>query len=524
MKSFWQNLRSNQKTHKDNKPILPVEPILPTFLSETNFNTRSHNKSHESKQTITVLSQLFFEVYNLIVNKIDTFVERHQNDINKVVFIIGETGAGKTTTFLSLLKKPMESDKVKGIYKCSDSNFDSLIGHNSHTSWTVEPNLELNNNNGVLVIDYPGFSPTQGYFVSYAIEAAFFTLIQKHHKKSVFLFVESINNVEARFLQAYRISEQLKRFFKNYSDCCVLGLTHYLTNINYETKKDLEEEAEKLRLEGGQKGKLLSRKLESLQFVLESFKKIPEIEASAITQLEEDIREKTTEFVNCIKHPESDSNLMSQIQEHKNELQERERQWLQLTNITHLLRFSELNDLELMKKNFDILCNIIPISIPRTNFKFDVDWISSFETKIKEQIYPQVLNLKTLTQSQKDEYHNLVKEKGLIWTLMHPFSDDFIRLWTHDTFDQKFKRRLDNDLCSLLKLNFLSSLNQVLNYQQVQLVKKFHPFSKNEEKVNGEKLNIPVWVFSVTKKNQKALHLNDLVDLLSFFQNCRFVQ
>lgn len=156
---------------------------------------------------------------------------------NKVVFLLGVTGSGKSTFYCHLRGDEVVQDNHYRYDVVSDEKH--LIGHSSN-SCTLLPNVAVNN--GVAIIDFPGFDDTRGNLISLGLELAFKDLLKRLSASVVILHAPS---EEGRYLSASKCGAELTRLFDNKLSC-LLALTHYSSNFAYRELQNIKARRERL--------------------------------------------------------------------------------------------------------------------------------------------------------------------------------------------------------------------------------------------------------------------------------------
>ncbi len=178
------------------------------------WSTPHDRQAAIEKKSFSLLSHVVIETKQAIIRKIENSIP---NNCPHILFLLGGSGAGKSTTFCFLRGDEMV---LKGFDYESKRDKNSLIGHEQATSCTFLPTVELIND--WLIVDFPGFDDSNGFFISLGMECALKALIRKHQPKV--LIIESITNTEGRFAAAAQLGSRLKRLLDKKEEC-VLGIT-----------------------------------------------------------------------------------------------------------------------------------------------------------------------------------------------------------------------------------------------------------------------------------------------------------
>jgi hypothetical protein len=213
------------------------------------FSNDSQMKAEIEKMTVSEFTHVVLEAREAIIRKVKAAIDDYSSFI---VFLIGESGAGKSTTFCFLRGDTMVLQGDMQRYT-SKSDQSGLIGHELATSCTFLPNIARVCNT-CFIVDFPGFDDTNGPIVSLGIECALKALIHEYNPK--ILLIESIINMGGRGQTAGRLGNRLSRILDNKQDC-VLGITKYSQDPDFievskqekkqkETLEKLEQKEKKL--------------------------------------------------------------------------------------------------------------------------------------------------------------------------------------------------------------------------------------------------------------------------------------
>ncbi|CAM0117894.1 DUF4116 domain-containing protein [Rhabdochlamydiaceae symbiont of Dictyostelium giganteum] len=174
-------------------------------------------------------AKIILEFREAVLTKMEKMIPSESNNI---VFLLGDTRSGKSTTLCYLRRDPMELDGTN--YQSSiDQN--RLIGHNSETSCTLFPNVATDPD--IVLIDFPGFVDTHGKVISLAIELTLRALVKKYSPKIMLL--TSITDDNGGFKSANELGNRVKRILGNL-DNCILGLTKYSKDPDFIEIKNIE--------------------------------------------------------------------------------------------------------------------------------------------------------------------------------------------------------------------------------------------------------------------------------------------
>ena len=224
------------------------------------FSTRHERVAEIKKISFSQLSHIVLEARKAIIQKVENFIEGHPGSEN-LVFLLGGTGAGKSTILCFLRKDEMV---LKNFCYESKNDKNGIIGDESATSCTFLPNLEMIN--GLVIIDFPGFEDTHGKLISLGTELALKALLKKYPAK--ILLIESITNREGRYNSIDRLGFRLNRILSNKQNC-MMGLTKYTQESNFIRIQAIEKEQIAERLNPTNKECQLSGKVGALDLVIQ---------------------------------------------------------------------------------------------------------------------------------------------------------------------------------------------------------------------------------------------------------------
>lgn len=179
--------------------------------------------SYRDNLTFPEFSQLILEAREAIIKKVTAVIPvDFQGDI---VFLIGNTGSGKSTTLLMLAGDTMKLNNGK--YESHENQHNQAISHSLDKSQTFLPNVRLLNN--TYFVDFAGFLDSLGGVVRLAEELALKALINLYSPK-IFL-IQHINDI-ARMQSFKELKLQLTQFIDHF-DSVLLGLTNYINFPQY---------------------------------------------------------------------------------------------------------------------------------------------------------------------------------------------------------------------------------------------------------------------------------------------------
>ena len=385
------------------------------------LKTRNNREAAIEKKSFSLLSHVVIETRQAIIRKIESSIP---NNCPHILFLLGGSGAGKSTTFCFLRGDEMV---------LKDSNYESkrdknsLISHKLATSCTFLPTVERIND--WLIVDFPGFADSNGPLISLGMECALKALISKHQPKV--LIIESITNIEGRFAAAAQLGIRLGRLLDKKEEC-VLGITKYSWDPDFGNIRTIEEQQKRERsiptTEESQLtteiNVLASLNQESLQpMIRQKQQRVEEIQKEKARQQQ-------------LPLPENDEKI-----KRKKNLQERENELLKQIGLTKIIRFDDLQNSACLPSCFADLSQGKALHV---NSEHTLD-------SVHEKLIDHLFDNNLLDEMKKVNYGDFrfenfeqsVKESSLISTLFsqsHPEIGTFLHL---PEIDPRIVRKYD---------------------------------------------------------------------------------
>lgn len=201
------------------------------LIAMKTFATRNDRRSAIEKMSFSEFSHIVLETQEAVIKQIVSSIPAH---LNNILFLLGGSGAGKSTTLCFLRGDDMVLENNS--YK-SRSDKQKLIGDQGATSCTFLPSIEIVND--LVIVDFPGFDDTNGPAISLGMEFALKALIKKYNPN--ILVLESITNVQGRFAAAAQLGVRLRRLLGDTKNC-MLGITKYSIDSDFKDIKALEKQ------------------------------------------------------------------------------------------------------------------------------------------------------------------------------------------------------------------------------------------------------------------------------------------
>ena len=131
------------------------------LIQMNELNSRLEVGKAVNKMELSEITSILLETKKMMIDKVKSSLNENCKDM---VFILGGTGSGKSTTW-SFLK----GDKMVlkwGNYE-SEANQNHYISHSTTNSFTFLPNIVIKDN--CAMVDFPGFDDTKrtAHFIGY---------------------------------------------------------------------------------------------------------------------------------------------------------------------------------------------------------------------------------------------------------------------------------------------------------------------------------------------------------------------
>ena len=381
------------------------------------WSTRNDRQAAIEKKSFSLLSHVVIETRHAIIEKIkSSIIEKMEsyipNNYPNILFLLGGSGAGKSTTFCFLRGDEMI---LTDFHYESRKDKNSLIGHEQSTSCTFLPTVELIND--WLIVDFPGFDDSNGPFISLGMEYALKALIRKHRPKV--LIIESITNTEGRFAAAAQQGSRLKRLLEK-KEKCLLGITKYSKDPDFGKIRAIEEQQKRERSLPTPEENQLTTEINVLSSLNQE--SLQPMIRQKQQRLEEIQKEKARQ--QQLPLPENDEKIKS-----KKNLQERENELLKQIGLAKIIRFDDLQNSACLPSYFANLSQGEALYANPDN-PLDPD---------HEKLIDHLFENDLINEMKRVEYNDFsfenfarsVKESSLISTLFsqsHPEIGEFLHL------------------------------------------------------------------------------------------------
>ena len=387
------------------------------ILEMRKWSTRNDRQAAVEKKSFSLLSHVVIETRHAIIEKIkSSIIEKMESYIpNKypnILFLLGGSGAGKSTTFCFLRGDEMI---LKDFHYESRKDKNSLIGHEQSTSCTFLPTVELIND--WLIVDFPGFDDSSGPFISLGMECALKALIGKHRPKV--LIIESITNTEGRFAAAAHLGSRLKRLLGT-KEKCILGITKYSKDPDFGKIRAIEEQQKRERSLPTPEENQLTTEINLLSSLnQESFQPMIRQKQQRLQEIQE---EKARQHQ--VPLPENDEKINC-----KKNLQEKENELLKQIGLAKIIRFDDLQNSACLPSYFADLSQGKALNANREH-PLDPDHEKLIDHLFVNDLLDELKRVK-YGDFKFENFEESVKESSLISTLFsqsHPEIGTFLHL------------------------------------------------------------------------------------------------
>lgn len=494
---------------KKNYPDYCGELIDNGYIHLCNHLAEMTEHSDRNKRIDGIKKMSFSEISHVILEMREAVVRKVENsipldfDYSKIIFLLGASGSGKSTTLCFLRGDKMVYREDSHDYISTNST--TIIGDNNAKSCTLLPNIEIVN--GFAIVDFAGFEDTNGSLISMGMEFALQALVNKYQPKV--LVLESITNDEGRYAAAGRLGARLERLYGETKEFCMLGITKYSKDANYKEllatknkKKDCENLENKITN--------AKKELANLEEQLEkseglSKDKIKEINKSIFKQegkiesLEEQYNEKKKD----------NEDLKKKLVDQKEKIIATENELLGQIGLKETMRFVELNDWSQYSECFKTFSSIQNDKRIHTNPKKELD---TEHTKLLKELFNSNL-VKVITNQQAGiswckamEFKAAVWESSLIKNILIDAHPEIVELIHLPEIDPKIIHSFDKEIVDECIDGYINSCFGLIDQTHFDLLMQVlqNDTLKNELKKNKDQLQKYVMWFvkNDTDKNK----------------------
>ncbi|MGR3974058.1 MAG: DUF4116 domain-containing protein [Candidatus Rhabdochlamydia sp.] len=296
--------------------------------------TQAERENQEKTLSFSTFSHIVLQFKEMVLTRAEQLIVPG----SPILFLLGDTGSGKSTTLCYLRKEGLI---LKNSSYHSINSGEHLIGNHETVSCTLFPNIFVSSD--LTLVDFPGFNDTHGQVISLAIELTLRMLAKKYSPN--ILILSSITDTESRFNHALKLGQRLKRILGTL-DHCTLGLTKYVNDPDFINIKNIEE---------GQKKELLapSREESSLTGQISVLLSL----VHQLPHLQKDLDQKQQELLTLEQQRLSfDPNLLSDTESKKyyrEALRQKEETFKSTLGVQKMIALADLMD----QKKLEVVLN-----------------------------------------------------------------------------------------------------------------------------------------------------------------------
>lgn len=395
------------------------------LLDMRKLPTRNERENKIKTLTFSETSHIILETQKAVMNQVTSTIPPTEKNI---LFLLGQTGAGKSTTLCFLRGDEMELD-INGKYRSKNPQ-DDLIGHGSK-SCTFLPTVATLSD--LAILDFPGFSDTNGSLIALGMECALKSLIGKYQPK--ILVLEAITNTEGRYASAAKLGTELKRLI-GATENCVLGITKYSKDLNFIQLKSIED---------AQKKQLTAPSPEEVTFETQ-IQALIQLNMPALQPQIEDLQKQLDAVKE--KKPEGSFIELPDTQEkkdHRSELAAKEKELLAQMGLQKHLPLTGLENFQEKIHCLNYLSSLTHGTSWTIQHLLNADQEKLLKDIFENDLMPKIDALENFDVGDINTFGKAVMESSLIKVILspsHPEIGDFLHLpgidpKLRDYFDQK---------------------------------------------------------------------------------------
>ncbi len=406
---FLNNLANTENTSSLFLHIFNMKKLL----------TRQDRASEIKKMTFLELSNRILEIREIIIQHVKKSIPVNSKN---VVFLLGPTGAGKSTTLCYLLGDQMILNGTA--YASMNDVNNHLIGKSYSGSCTFLPNVKIRKDRGIVFVDFPGFEDSNGLVVGLGIELALKALIKEYSPK--ILILESILDTGQRFKSASDLRDLLNRILEE-PEKCIMGITKYSQIAAYQVLKEIKKN---LALPSPEETTLISR----IQVLEEDLLEDPQNE---LKKQRKQTCEEKLKYLQLKRNQDNQLALanLPRAKIHIDEIEEMEAGLENEIGLKKTLSFSDLEDQKILESYLDILTDTKSDSIIKSvkvNSKNRIDahakeiLIEIFRLDLADDLKshkPYSVDLKDM-----DIFIKKINSHSLVYTIANPRIGEFLHL------------------------------------------------------------------------------------------------
>jgi energy-coupling factor transporter ATP-binding protein EcfA2 len=412
----------------------------------------------KNEMTFSSIAQVILETRKAIIQKVKSSIP---SGSRRILFLLGRSGAGKSTAMCFLRRDRMVP---KGSHYDSIEDKSGIIGHDEKKSCTFLPNVSLPQEPPEwIIVDFAGFEDSNSLLVNMGFEFALKKLVGEYKPK--ILVLESIANIEGKFVNVEKLGKRLLRLFGDNRENCFLGLTKYSKDDDVKQIKDIERQERERLAPTPEESELMGQ-----------IKALSDLNTSGLESKIESLKQQLGKIQQKRKQRSLSPEDMAQKAEYERRIKERENEFLNQLGLRKLIRFKNLEDSQCLLSCLEELSSPLPSeSLPRTKLpvheamatmdKKDEDFLMEvFEASVVKDIQAK----KNFQLEFKDfqAFEKAILESGFFPTLFsksNPEIGEFFQLPEIDPqLVRSFEKKIVKDCVRVYMESVISTLNIAL--------------------------------------------------------------
>ncbi|MFC2049256.1 hypothetical protein ACFLR2_01105 [Chlamydiota bacterium] len=415
------------------------------------------------EMSFSLFSHVVLETREAVIQKVIGAISAIPTQGRTVLFLIGGSGAGKSTTMCLLRGDKMELI-TPGYYYASQNDRDKLVGHQGATSCTFLPTTEVVGD--LVVVDFPGFEDSKGRVISLGLECALEALTEMFQPK--ILALESITNINGRYAAAAKLGSRLSRLLA--SKECILGITKYSKDPDFRAIKAIEEGQRK---EEEQRRKELETPSAQEQGMIVAIQSLVGMNMEALQPKIEELQQQliTLQQARLQKREEPLSEKLPETEQktkHRKEVEQREKDLSTAIGLKEIVKFDDLETAGIVDICRSKLSDC-PCSRANTQHLLDPNDKAVVKEVFEKDLLPKMLERKDYRLKFEDfkDFERSVLESSLVRTIFAE-SNPEIGLFLHlPEIDPKIVREIDLAIASDCFIKYRNALIQMLDVEAI---------------------------------------------------------
>ncbi len=422
------------------------------------------------------LSRIVLETRAAIIKRVKEAMPANWKDC-EVIFLLGSSGAGKSTT-LSFLR----GDKMKanGDNYFSSSDSEGISGPNDDLSCTFLPVVETIIGKRVIV-DFPGLEDSSGPFISVGIELALKSLITRYDPKV--LVLESIINTEERCANVARLGARLSRLLANKQNC-ILGITKYLHKRDFTRLEEIEAKQRRQQQKQFAPSKeevALQAEIALLETLVAQMPALGDQLAQKKAALAEIEAAKQSSFSASLPETDEKKGL-------RDALANTEQQLLQHTGLRHLVRFARLENEDSLTTCLQTLSGLdVEKVVVNPELSLDVTVEKLLETRFQQGLQEELESKKGYHLDFEDpkEFRQRVLDTSLI-NVITPWAPQIGQFLHLPEMDENLVRNYSQTIVENCIRNYIEGIVAELQLSTVEMLLKRFSYHEGAWKLGQE--------------------------------------